>query len=38
MTEAALDVYVHNPTGARQLYESLGYEAVRSLLCYRKPL
>ena len=38
MTEAALDVYVHNPTGARQLYESLGYRVVRSMLCYRRQL
>lgn len=38
MTEAALDVYVNHPTGARQLYESLGYQPVRSLLCYRKQL
>lgn len=38
MREAALDVYVHNPTGARALYESLGYRRVRSLFCYRKPL
>lgn len=38
MREAALGVYVNNPTGARQLYESLGYRTVRSMFCYRKPL
>lgn len=38
MLEAALDVYVHNPTGARQLYESFGYRKVRSLSCYRRQL
>ncbi|CAN5837476.1 hypothetical protein BH18ACT7_BH18ACT7_25210 [soil metagenome] len=38
MHEAALGVYVNNPTGARQLYESLGYRAVRSMFCYRRPL
>lgn len=38
MAEAALDVYVHSPTGARQLYESLGYCAVRSMFCYRRQL
>jgi len=38
MTEAALDVHVSNPTGARHVYESLGYRAVRTLFTYRKPL
>lgn len=38
MTEAALDVYVHNPTGARQVYESLGYRAIRTMFTYRKSL
>lgn len=38
MTEAALDVYVHNPTGARQVYERLGYRRVRAVSTYRKPL
>lgn len=38
MLEAGLDVYVHNPTGARELYESLGYRKVRSLSCYRREL
>lgn len=39
MTEAALGgVYVHNPTGAHHLYESLGYRAVQSRFTYRKPM
>jgi len=38
MNEAALGVFVHNPTGARQLYESLGFRAVRSLIAHRKPM
>ena len=38
MTEAALGVYVHNPTGAHHLYESLGYRAVQSRFTYRRPM
>jgi mycothiol synthase len=38
MTEVALGVHTENPTGAYQLYESLGYEVVRTWTTYRKPL
>ena len=38
MQEAGLDVYVDNLTGARQLYESLGYQATGSIRCYRRQL
>jgi mycothiol synthase len=38
MTEVALGVHTQNPTGAYQLYESLGYEIARISTVYRKPL
>jgi len=38
MTEVALGVHKENPNGAYQLYESLGYEVVRTWTTYRKPL
>ncbi len=38
MTEAALGVDVQNPSGALQLYESMGFRKVRSNVCYQKPL
>jgi GNAT superfamily N-acetyltransferase len=38
MTEVALGVHTENPNGAYQLYESLGYEVVRTWTTYRKPL
>jgi mycothiol synthase len=38
MTEVALGVHTENPTGAYQLYESLGYEITRTWTTYRKPL
>jgi mycothiol synthase len=38
MTEVALNVDTQNPTGALQLYEGLGYRAVRELTTYEKPL
>jgi mycothiol synthase len=38
MTEAALGVHTENPTGAYQLYQSLGYEVSRTWTTYRKPL
>ena len=38
MTEVALGVHTENPNGAYALYESLGYEVVRTWTTYRKPL
>ena len=38
MTEAALGVDTQNPNGARQLYESMGFQTVWSSSSYRKPL
>lgn len=38
MTEAALNVDTQNPTGALQLYEHMGYRAVRELTTYQKPM
>lgn len=38
MTEVALNVDTQNPTGALQLYESMGYRAVRELTTYEKSL
>jgi mycothiol synthase len=38
MTEVALGVHTENPNGAYQLYESLGYEVVRTWTTYRKSL
>ncbi len=36
MEEAALGVDTQNPSGALQLYESLGYRAVKQFITYRK--
>jgi mycothiol synthase len=38
MTEVALGVHTENPNGAYALYQSLGYEVVRTWTTYRKPL
>ena len=38
MTEVALSVDTHNPTGALQLYQSLGYQAYKTMITYRKRL
>lgn len=38
MTEAALGVDADNPNGARQLYESMGFQTVRMNTTYRKPM
>jgi len=38
ITEVALGVHTENPNGAYALYESLGYEVVRTWTTYRKPL
>jgi len=38
MTEVALGVHTENPTGALQLYESLGYERSATWTMYRKSL
>ena len=38
MTEAALGVDTQNPSGARQIYESMGFRPVKSHTLYRKPL
>ena len=38
MTDVALGVHTENPNGAYALYESLGYEVVRTWTKYRKPL
>lgn len=38
MTEVALGVDTNNPNGALQLYESLGYQQVKTWVTYRKPL
>jgi len=38
MTEAALGVDTQNPSGARRLYESMGFRPVKSHTLYRKPL
>jgi ribosomal protein S18 acetylase RimI-like enzyme len=38
MTEAALGVDVENPSGALQLYESLGYRPVQRWTVYRKAI
>jgi mycothiol synthase len=38
MTEAGLGVDAENPSGALQLYESMGYTVVRREAAYRKPL
>ena len=38
MTEAALGVDSDNPSGARQLYESMGFIKTRTFTAYRKPM
>jgi ribosomal protein S18 acetylase RimI-like enzyme len=38
MTEAALGVDAQNPSGALELYEGMGFRAVRRVTSYRKPL
>ncbi|MDQ3705382.1 MAG: GNAT family N-acetyltransferase [Chloroflexota bacterium] len=38
LKEAALGVDTENPSGALQLYQSMGYEVVKSGTSYRKPL
>lgn len=38
MMEAALGVDAENPSGALQLYESMGYRMIRRYSIYRKPL
>jgi GNAT superfamily N-acetyltransferase len=38
MTEVALNVDTHNPTGALQLYQHLGYKKDKTFSTYRKPL
>jgi mycothiol synthase len=38
MTEAALGVDADNPNGARQLYESMGFQTIRIHTTYRKPM
>jgi mycothiol synthase len=38
MLEAALGVDAENPSGALQLYESMGYRMIRRYTIYRKPL
>jgi mycothiol synthase len=38
MTEAALGVDADNPNGALQLYKSMGFQVVKQLTTYRKPL
>jgi ribosomal protein S18 acetylase RimI-like enzyme len=38
MTEAAHGVDTQNATGALQLYESLGYKAIKTYTTYRKAL
>jgi ribosomal protein S18 acetylase RimI-like enzyme len=38
MTEAALGVDAENPSGARHLYEGMGFRVVRRAVFYRKPM
>jgi mycothiol synthase len=38
MTSATMDVDAHNPSGALRVYQSLGFEMVKSFTCYQKPL
>jgi mycothiol synthase len=38
MAETALSVDAFNPSGALQLYQSMGFQVVRKELVYRKPL
>jgi GNAT superfamily N-acetyltransferase len=38
MTEVALGVDTQNPSGALQLYESMGYRVVKELTTYEKPM
>jgi ribosomal protein S18 acetylase RimI-like enzyme len=38
MEESALSVDAENPSGALQLYQSMGFEVVRRVTSYRKEL
>jgi ribosomal protein S18 acetylase RimI-like enzyme len=38
MTSATMDVDAHNPSGALRVYQSLGFEMVKSFTFYQKPL
>jgi ribosomal protein S18 acetylase RimI-like enzyme len=38
MTEAALGVDAENPSGARHLYEGMGFRVVRRAVFYRRPM
>jgi ribosomal protein S18 acetylase RimI-like enzyme len=38
MTEAALGVDSENPSGARQLYEKMGFKVEKRVTFFRKPL
>ncbi len=38
MTETALSVDAFNPSGALQLYQSMGFQVIRKEVVYRKPL
>jgi len=33
-----MDVDAHNPSGALRVYQSLGFEMVKSFTFYQKPL
>ncbi len=37
-TKTSLGVDLNNPNSARQLYESMGYQLIRVLIIYRKPI
>jgi len=38
MTEAALGVDADNPSGARQLYENMGFKTKQTFMSFRKPM
>ncbi len=38
MTEAARGVDTQNPSGALQLYKSMGHRTIKQNIAYRKPL
>ena len=38
MAQTALGVDTQNPSGALQLYESMGYKVISQSTVYRKPL
>ena len=38
MSQTALGVDTENPSGALQLYQSMGYKVVAQFTTYRKPL